>query len=290
MTALASMAHLDLLVFPKFILDPGIGTHFLRARGPFLQAVANGVALNALGLIALDAFGRKRLPLILALPLLSTLPIAIVATETRSVWLSFALSIALLLVWTPSARIRMVCAAFVVAGGLGLALFIAGSSPEDARERLLDGETVDFRMAAYDAGWEMFVERPVLGWGSSRIQTELADRIRGFHGDVFAVHNTYFEILLEYGIVGFLLYAWVLVELIHLGRSSTESRNDGFLQNGFRGKLWRLLLAVYLINATFVVMNYQFVNGLLFTIAGILARDVCQRTRKRQWPMGAAVA
>jgi hypothetical protein len=29
---------------------------------------------------------------------------------------------------------------------------------------------------------------------------------------------------------------------------------------------------VYFVNATFVVMNYQFVNGLLFTFAGILAR------------------
>jgi len=30
-------------------------------------------------------------------------------------------------------------------------------------------------------------------------------------------------------------------------------------------------VAVYLLNGSFVVMNYQFVNGLLFTIAGILA-------------------
>jgi len=28
---------------------------------------------------------------------------------------------------------------------------------------------------------------------------------------------------------------------------------------------------VYLLNATFVVMNYRFVNGLLFTLAGVLA-------------------
>jgi hypothetical protein len=30
-------------------------------------------------------------------------------------------------------------------------------------------------------------------------------------------------------------------------------------------------LGVYLLNASFVVMNYQFVNGLLFTLAGLLA-------------------
>jgi hypothetical protein len=32
-----------------------------------------------------------------------------------------------------------------------------------------------------------------------------------------------------------------------------------------------MLLAVYWVNAGLVVMNYQFVNGLLFTMAGMLA-------------------
>jgi hypothetical protein len=48
--------------------------------------------------------------------------------------------------------------------------------------------------------------------------------------------------------------------------------SHGFLQPP-RRPLWPLLLGVYFVNATFVVMNYQFVNGLLFTLAGILARN-----------------
>ena len=43
-----------------------------------------------------------------------------------------------------------------------------------------------------------------------------------------------------------------------------------FLDDQFRS-LWPFLVAVYLFNGSFVVMNYQFVNGLLFTIAGMLA-------------------
>jgi hypothetical protein len=49
------------LIFPRYILDEGLGIHVDRARGPFLQAVANGVTLNMLGLIALDSFRRGRL-------------------------------------------------------------------------------------------------------------------------------------------------------------------------------------------------------------------------------------
>jgi hypothetical protein len=34
--------------------------------------------------------------------------------------------------------------------------------------------------------------------------------------------------------------------------------------------LWPLLLGVYLLNGSFVVVNYQFVNGFLFAVAGLL--------------------
>ena len=36
---------LDALVFPKYILDPHYGIHAQRGRGPFVDAVANGLAL-----------------------------------------------------------------------------------------------------------------------------------------------------------------------------------------------------------------------------------------------------
>jgi hypothetical protein len=35
--------------------------------------------------------------------------------------------------------------------------------------------------------------------------------------------------------------------------------------------MWPIVLGVYWVNACLVAMNYQFVNGLLFTLAGMLA-------------------
>ena len=61
-------------IFPRYILDEGLGIHADRARGPFLQAVANGVTLNLLGLIALDSFRRGRLKRLSALLFLSLCP------------------------------------------------------------------------------------------------------------------------------------------------------------------------------------------------------------------------
>jgi hypothetical protein len=69
------------------------------------------------------------------------------------------------------------------------------------------------------------------------------------------------------------LYVWVIIDLFGLGRLQQKSalpEKGNFLDAEFR-KIWPFLLAVYLFNASFVVMGYQFVNGLLFTIAGILA-------------------
>lgn len=271
--ALASLAHLDFLVFPKFILDTGIGLNAMRARGPFLQPVANGAALNALGLIALDAYGRSRLRGGAALILIVGLPFAILATLTRSVWLGFGVSTFLLLRWTLARRVRRVCWAYIVAGVLCTVFLAAGEAFDAAGERATDAETVNFRMAAYQAGWTMFQEHPLTGWGASLVQTELADRIEGFHGEVFVIHNTYFEILLEHGVLGCTMFVWLVAGLIGIGRTSAATRNSpqGFLDGPGGRHLWLLLLSVYLINAIFVVMNYQFVNGLLFTVAGILA-------------------
>ena len=57
--AVAFLVDARSLIFPRFILDESIGFHADRARGPFLQAVANGVSLNILGILVL-ALSQKR--------------------------------------------------------------------------------------------------------------------------------------------------------------------------------------------------------------------------------------
>lgn len=86
LTAIFFLIGAKALIFPRFILDESLGIHADRARGPFLQAVANGVTLNLLGLIALNSFRRGRLRGVLAVLFLIALPLAILATKTRAVW------------------------------------------------------------------------------------------------------------------------------------------------------------------------------------------------------------
>jgi putative inorganic carbon (HCO3(-)) transporter len=274
LTAIFFMFDAREFIFPQYILDEGLGYHADRARGPFLQAVANGVALNLLGLVALNSFRRKRLRGVSAILFLVALPLAILATKTRAVWLSFALSILGLLFFSPSRRLRRACLCLVLAGGMGLAATVAFTDRNTSlSDRLEERGPVIFRMEIYQAGWEMFLEKPLAGWGATDMQTELSKRISDFHQEQFFFHNTYLEIAVQYGLVGLLLYVWVVVDLFKLSRSRKipdSPAGGSFLDQEFRG-LWPLLLGVYLLNGMFVVMNYQFVNGFLFTVAGLLA-------------------
>jgi O-antigen ligase len=273
LTAIFFMIDAKQFIFPRYILNEGLGYHADRARGPFLQAVANGVALNLLGLVALNSFRRKRLRGVLAILLLTALPLAIVATKTRAVWLSFALSIFALLFFSPSRRMRRACLCFVLAGGVGLAWVVAFADRNTSlSDRLEERGPVIFRMAIYQAGWEMFLEKPLAGWGANDMQTELSKRISDFHQEQFFFHNTYLEIVVQYGLVGLLFYVWIVIDLFKLGRirNRPARENGSYLDQEFR-TLWPLLLGVYLLNGSFVVMNYQFVNGFLFAVAGLMA-------------------
>lgn len=271
LTAILFLVGANAFIFPRYILDESLGIHADRARGPFLQAVANGVTLNLLGLVALDGYRRERLRGFAAGLLLTALPLAILATRTRAVWLSFAGSVLALLLLTSSTRLRKACLVLVAAGAVAL---LAGTVlvGDSMGERLEDRGPVEYRMVVYEAGWQMFLEKPIAGWGSSRMQPELRKRIPGFHQDAFFMHNSYLEVLVEHGLAGFTLYVWMVVGLFRVvsrKQEVTASRGE-FLDSEFR-VAWPLLVMVYLVNAMFVVMNYQFVNGLLFTLAGALA-------------------
>ncbi len=277
-TSIFFLAGTKSLIFPPFIADEGLGIHADRARGPFLQAVANGVTLNLLGLIAIDSFRRRRLRGLPALFFLIALPVAILATKTRAVWLSFAASVLALLLYSPSLRVRRACLCLVLAAVACLFSVLAFENVNRSLSaRLEDSSPVEFRWALYHAGWDMFQAKPLWGWGAAAVQTDLSMRISEFHQEAFFFHNTYLEIAVEHGGIGLALYLWIVIDLFRLRRNPggrliqpVTSPDGSFLDRQFRS-LWPVLLGVYLLNGCFVVMNYQFVNGLLFTLAGILA-------------------
>lgn len=271
-TSIAFLVGAKSLVFPRFILDESLGYHADRARGPLLQAVANGVSLNLMGVVALHSLLRGRIRGLRAGLLLASLPLAILATMTRAVWLSFVVSVGVLIFRTHNRRLRRICVAVAIVGVLGLLIALSFDDQRRAlTERLRESGPLDFREAVYAGGWQMFLEKPFTGWGVNRMPTELARHVSGYKEKELYPHNTYLELLVEHGILGLVLYLWVMWEILLHGRGLIpRNERDGLLNQQFHD-LWPVLLGIYWVNAAVVVMNYQFVNGLLFTIAGMLA-------------------
>ena len=267
-TAIAFLAGLQLLIFPKFILDESLGFHADRARGPLLQAVANGVSLNMLGLIVFHAYDRTRVKRKRMVLLLASLPLAVLATMTRAVWLAFAGSaLIVLLRWGYLKRAWIWLGALLAIGCI--VIFGSHNLSRDLSDRVQERGPIDYREAVYSAGWEMFQQRPWLGWGFHQMPSELARHVSGYKLKVLYPHNTYLELLVEHGLLGLGLYLWLMWELWRLGRWK-GAKAEGFLNQNFL-RLWPVILCVYWVNAVVVVMSYQFVNGLLFTVAGMLA-------------------
>jgi hypothetical protein len=163
-------------------------------------------------------------------------------------------------------------------------MLLYGADQDSFAQRAMDRSPVDFRTEMYSAGWRMFVEKPVLGWGSeTNIQAEVEKRISNFRPEYYVFHNTFLELAVQRGVLGLGLYVWLMICLFRLRKAGAMSDEiaGAFSSPHFR-RLWPLLLGVYLLNASAVVMNYQFANAVLFTIAGILA---AQTSGKRQ-PLG----
>jgi O-antigen ligase len=284
-TAVAFLVGADSLIWPRHILDPDLGLHVERARGPFLQAVANGTAINALAVLAAYWLERTQARRAAIVPLLIGVPLAIVATMTRAVWLAFGCSMALM--WAAARRrpSRRVGAALLAASVAAVVVVVvaSGGKREGLSERLHDEDSVEYRFALYSASWELFAERPLLGWGINQAPTRIRERLVGWDGvETATPHNTYVEMVLEHGLVGLGLWVWIIARLLAIGRGlravAPPDRGRAALDAGFFG-VSRIVLVVYLINGTFVVMNYQFVNMLVFTVAGI-ASGLAARLRE----------
>jgi len=270
--AVIQLAGLDFLVFPRYILNSDLGLHADRARGPFLQAVPNGVAITVLGLVALSLLEHRAVSRWLGWVLLLPIPLAILATKTRAVWVSFAGAL-VWMAWRKRGAMRRVVLSAACVAAVGVAaLWLVPDLTASFQDRAEESGPIEVRLALYEASWGMIREKPFLGWGPNQMPREIVARMERYRMDVYTVHNTLLETLLELGVVGLVLQAIIFVGLFRLGHEpAQDSSARGSPLVGSLRDVWPLIAAVYLFNSFFVVMNYQFVNALIFTFAGILA-------------------
>jgi O-antigen ligase len=213
-TALAEAAGLRSLVFPRYILDESIGTHVDRARGPFLEAAANGLALFQCGVAAVigaQAFAT-RLTRFASAAVAVGCAVGVVATVTRAAWLGAAVGALVGLLLDPRGRRRLpaLAAAGVVVVGLSLVavpgLGDQASGRSDAERPVWD------RLNTNAAAVRVVEDHPLTGVGWGRFESVSPEYLRQaddrpLTGARIGVHNVLLSHAAELGLLGATVWA-----------------------------------------------------------------------------------
>ncbi|MBN2024926.1 MAG: O-antigen ligase family protein [Pirellulales bacterium] len=276
-------------VYPKYIAQPEAGGFFFgRARGPFLNPIANGY-YQTVGLVAamllwprLGRYGRAGVAGALAV-----FALGLYATLTRSVWLGAALSAMLVLALATPRRWRMP----LVGGALLLGTVVAATQWERLlvykRDQALGAqeaaESVKLRPILARVAWNMFLDRPAFGCGYGQYRSAQIDYLSDRSTELplgkarpYVQHNVFLALLAETGLVGLGLFVVLLAlwtrDAWRLWRSETSP--DWVRAQAL---LFLAMMGSYLTNAMFHDLSLMpQANMLLFLLAGATTALRCQ--------------
>ncbi|MDC0934737.1 WecB/TagA/CpsF family glycosyltransferase [Pirellulales bacterium] len=287
LTGLAEVTGQWWAVFPRFIANPELGTHFGRARGPALMSASMGVFLTVGFWAAWIAWPRAsrlvRGTLLIAMPAMVA---GVYFTYTRSTWLGMIGCAAVIPLLQLPKRQRIAAAAgAVVLGTVGL--IAVGPHLLNLTRKDTDGSSshsVYQRAAFAHVSLRMFQENPLFGCGVSRFYDRklpyLAERgeyelesIRNLEH-----HNTLLSILVETGLTGFALFvaligAWMKSawDLVRWQPAGSWQRAHGLFSAG--------VIIAYLTTALFHDLTLSPTeHWLLFLCAGV---SVALSTRRQ---------
>ena len=195
--------------------------------------------------------------------------IALILTFSRGGWVAFALSTILLywFVWRRHGLSLRVPVAVVL---LSVLLFLPFR--DAISQRLLgdDKGSAESRVPLIRLAFRITEDHPVLGVGANNF-TVVMDRYLTSefrHSFLYAVHNTYFLILAETGIVGLLAYLAFLLGALRNGWQCWKFTNDQWSILAFA---LTVALVGHMVQMSVDIFNDRPIAQLVFLIAGLLA-------------------
>jgi O-antigen ligase len=270
-TAVLEKLHLYDLVVPSYIGDPSIGTHFGRARGPFVEAGADGLALYACAVAAAIALaGRSaRWQRSAAAGVVILAPVGLLLTVTRSVWIAGVAATVLAMVSTPGLRRFVVPAAVMGVAAVLVAFTVIPGLAQQANNREGDKSSVWERQNTTAAGLRMIAARPLVGFGWDRANDRLEPYFRmdpdiPLVGARAGFHNVYLQYGVSLGLLG--LGLWLLGGALAV-RGAFTGRTPPELRPWAVG-LKAIVLAWVAVSLS-TPASYVFSTVLLWTWAGV---------------------
>ncbi len=273
LTALLETTGPTSLVWPRYIQNPAVGLHFGRARGPFADAVANGVGLYVGAVssaIAAYKWREVRWQKVLAGAICLLCLAGTIMTLERSIWISTLVATVVGLLASRRTRRYAVPVVVGLAALCAVAIFTIPGLESNVSQRLSNPDSLYDRENATQTAIAMIETKPLLGFGWNQFAARHDNYIREspnipLTGQDIVVHNVYLTYAVELGIVGASL--WLLAVI--LGASGTAiTRAPPELEP------WRIglvaLLVFFLIGES-AVPPTVFVNASLWLWAGVVA-------------------
>jgi putative inorganic carbon (HCO3(-)) transporter len=272
LTSLFETVGVHALVFPKYILDPNFGLHADRARGPFVEAEANGLALYGCGVAAVIAATTWRQ----SLPRLSAAAVAVLCaagalfTLQRAVWIGAVLATLVTLLAFRSLR-RFALVGFVALPVIVLVSFALVPGLQGAAAKRAGAERpVWDRQNLNAASIRMIEAKPLFGFGWEKFRDKNPPYFEQaadypLTGTNQPLHNAFLSNAVELGLVGTLL--WLVALGLAVG-GAISRRAPPQLEP------WRIGLLAYALMwavvANFTPLERPFVSILLMTWAGVV--------------------
>lgn len=279
LTALFEQIGLNSLVVPSYILNPSLGIHFGRARGPFLEAGANGLAMFDCAVAAAITLpywtGRTRAAVVGVIVLCTA---GILFTLTRQVWFGAAFGAAVAMLCEPRLRRWLPVTAATIAVAVLLALALVPGLAASVNARANDQASEWDRLSSDAAALRMMEARPAFGfgWGMFGADSTPYYRLAPTYPllSIPEAHNMPLSNAAELGLVGTGL--WILIGILGIvvpafGRAPPAVEP------------WRLaLIAVaiaWFVQANLSPLDYAFDNYIIWLWAGIVVggREQVQR-------------
>ena len=201
--------------------------------------MANNISLGLVALVGL-AFGRnKTLPWAryVSVPLALIMAGAIFDTQSRGALLALGIGFAAFAIRgkTPWEKAKSLIIVLAVLGGLVLAV-LQTPSVASRYERTIYDNNMAGREKIFPAAWDMFKEKPLLGWGPINNKYELGKRVQIFknpnifrrsesHKGAMDTHNMFLDAMTSMGLFGTVpLYIFIILCMLAAWRARRGSQ------------------------------------------------------------------
>jgi len=265
-------------ILPLWLTDPAVnpGIEHFRSGGILMHSAWNGLLLSLIFCMVYIVYHKRVFGFGRALLLMlgGAILVAIYFTYSRAVYLGTLTAITGLF-WMRTGRDRSVMGkriALVLVAGIALTLAFA-TRPAALEERVSNQNTVVWRLEIWSTGANMIAAKPVLGFGFRGYgqnaykfldDSDMLSRTE-MQANQPAVHNTFLNIIVESGLVGFSLYA--LLHILMLLRAMRRTKE----QWGTLGVVWLFVfMSVYFIQAQFALTQEPTTNALFYATLGFL--------------------